>query len=105
MQLGEHAYPEFHEDFNFEDGNIVISASGNVLSKTIEGLDQWRPRTMLFRVHKSVMRTHSRTFADMLSLPASPDSHGETVESLPVVTMHDDLEDVIKLMKVIYYSE
>lgn len=49
--------PEYHAKFNFEDGNIILSASGKIKDER----DRWKEidKSYYFRVHKSILKTHS----------------------------------------------
>lgn len=117
--------PVFLSQFDFEDGNIIISASGR-FSK-----ERWQKKktvTLYFRVHKSILRLHSTTyeqraipyailessycrisrFADLFTVPQpDPTSGGDqqTIDGVAVVHLHDDLSDLVKLMTVMYYGE
>lgn len=84
--------PIFHENFNFHDGTIIVSASGprdGGSSSTVE--------TVHFRLHKSILRIYSTTFADMLSMP-----QGDGALEPAVVHLQDPLDHVIKLLAAIY---
>lgn len=56
-----------------------------------------------------MLRFHSGFFDKMLELPLQPSSDASDlvppmIEGLPVLQLHDKSKDVIKLMKVIYFS-
>jgi BTB/POZ domain len=57
----------------WDDGNVVLQVEDT-----------------RFRVHKSILSTHSPLFRDMFSLPASAESQLETEDGCPVVTLHHD---------------
>ncbi|KIO33275.1 hypothetical protein M407DRAFT_17832 [Tulasnella calospora MUT 4182] len=84
----------FHEKFNFDEGNIIISANGPP-----DGRSTSPAETIYFRLHKSVLATYSSTFADMLAMP-----QGNGAGEQAVVHLQDPLDHVIKLLTAIYYG-
>lgn len=92
----------YYEDFLFADGNIIISGTG-----VLHGESGPETHTKLFRVHKSVLCTHSQVLADMFELAGPHSDHVATdpelyPPGLPVVHLRDELGDVIRLMEVLY---
>ncbi|KAF7315165.1 BTB domain-containing protein [Mycena indigotica] len=71
-------------DIWHSDGSLVLQAG-----------------TTLFRVHWSVLSTHSTVFKDMHSTP-QPNLSGPTVEGCPVVELHDDPLDLENVLRVLY---
>ncbi|KAG9049866.1 hypothetical protein FS837_008788 [Tulasnella sp. UAMH 9824] len=84
----------FHEDFNFHDGNLLVSASGSR-----DGRPSSPEETVHFRLHKSILGIYSTTFADMLSMP-----QGDNPVEHAVIQLQDPLDHVIKLLTTIYYG-
>lgn len=75
-----------HQDFWFYDGSIVLSV-----------------RETLFRVHQTILSTHSDIFADLFTVP-QPD--GEyTIEGCHVVVLHDDAKDFEDLLRAVYHPK
>lgn len=72
-----------HPDLWFKDGSIVLK-----VQKT------------LFKVHQSLLSSHSTIFADMLGVPQPPDQN--TIEGCPLVEVPDDAADFAYLLKAIY---
>ncbi|KAF7298010.1 BTB domain-containing protein [Mycena chlorophos] len=66
------------------DGSVVLEASGTQ-----------------FRVHWSILTTHSSIFKDMYSVP-QPDAPGPMVEGCPVVELHDDPKDLEYVLGALY---
>ena len=69
------------------DGNFIVMAG-------------YRP-TIAFKCHQSVLANHSTIFADMFSLPPSPQT--ETYQGLFKVYLHDHPDDVRELLAILYY--
>ncbi|KAG8958610.1 hypothetical protein FRC00_002533 [Tulasnella sp. 408] len=84
----------FHDNFQFHDGNIIVSASGSR-----DGRPSSTVETVYFRLHKSVLAIYSTTFADMLSMPQGDADAGQAI-----VPLQDPLDHVIKLLTAIYYG-
>ncbi|TFY73469.1 hypothetical protein EWM64_g10543, partial [Hericium alpestre] len=82
--------PKHHEPLYFHDGNIVLTAVDAVGEQ------------VAFRVHQSILAVHSPIFADMLSLPTSTGAATETYDSVPLVRMPDNAEDLKRLLEVLY---
>lgn len=82
----------FHNDFDFDDGNVIVSANG-----PLDGRQSSPVETVYFRLHISILKMHSLTFADMFSMPP-----GNLIGGQPVIHLHDPLDHVIKLFKSIY---
>ncbi|GJE96787.1 BTB domain-containing protein [Phanerochaete sordida] len=55
----------------------------------------------VFKVHRGVLAYHSKVFADMLALPVDA-AHNETYEDVPLVCLHDNEDDLCKLIKAMY---
>lgn len=95
---------------NFEDGNIIVRATG-IFLKTLHHCTSTKlPPPVHFRVHKSILKTHSRVFADVMKLrvPAGKGEDGDAEEAvirgLPILELHDHPADIVKLMEVLYMS-
>lgn len=90
-----------HEDLWFTDGSVVLQT-----------------RSVLFRVHSSLLSRHSVFFRDMFSLPP-PGNHShttipptrsplnlalaeQTYDGCPLVELHDSAEDVKNLLIALY---
>jgi hypothetical protein len=67
----------------FSDGSIVLNAE-----------------KITFRVHHSILSTHSTVFSDMLNIPQPLDQ--ATIEGCPVVHLPDSAVDVACLLKALY---
>jgi len=76
-----------------EDGNIIISANSAETGKTL-----------LFRVHKSVLSRQSDVFAGLFSLPDTSANYGglDDVNDIPIVHLTDDAEGITELLNVLY---
>lgn len=73
-----------HDKFWFHDGSIVIN-----VDKT------------LFRVHQTLLSTHSDVFAGLFTIPQPKDQDME--DGCCVVQLHDSLDDMVDLLNAIYY--
>lgn len=72
-----------HQEFWFYDGSIILSV-----------------QETLFRVHQTILSTHSDVFADLFTVP-QPD--GEyMIEGCHVVILHDDAKDFEDLLRAVY---
>ncbi|KAG8980794.1 hypothetical protein FRB93_009003 [Tulasnella sp. JGI-2019a] len=92
--------PNFHNDFNFDDGNIILQAMGSL---TIERRKP--PKPVCFRVHKSVLKSQSKTFADMFQLcPVQAEGEESLHDGVPILDVWDDSDNIRKLMEVLYMS-
>ncbi|KAF7357862.1 Zn-dependent hydrolase oxidoreductase family [Mycena venus] len=76
-----------HEDFWFHDGSIVILVG-----------------PLMFRVHQTVLSTHSEVFAGLFILPQPPSGTKgqEMIEGCHVVQLHDNADDFVDMLKGIY---
>ncbi len=85
-------YPsEHHEQHWISDGNIVLSAT-----------TQDTTRTILFRVHKSILSDQSDVFATMFGLPQGQrDGDIELYDGLPLVRLPDAAEEVEGLLNAL----
>ncbi|KAK7006000.1 Zn-dependent hydrolase oxidoreductase family [Favolaschia claudopus] len=87
----KHVTATRHTDFWFHDGSIVIVVG-----------------SLMFRVHQTVLSTHSEVFAGLFILPQPPPSETakggqEMIEGCHVVELHDDSEDFTDMLKGIYH--
>ena len=89
----ENFQEERHPTLWLEDGNVVLSAKS----------PNDNTRTLLFRVHRSVLARQSKVFADMFELPPSDsvDLQG-LYEGVPRIDLHDSAEDLEEMLKVLY---
>lgn len=76
------------EDLYYADGSVVLLAAH-------------AGKTHAFRVHKSVLGSHSRVFADMFALPSTVEN--ETYDGVDSVQMPDDAKDLEDLLRALYY--
>ncbi|KAJ7267680.1 hypothetical protein B0H12DRAFT_1010194 [Mycena haematopus] len=76
-----------YEDFWFHDGSIVILVG-----------------PLMFRVHQTVLSTHSEVFAGLFALPQPPSGTKgqEMIEGCHVVELHDKADDFVDMLKGIY---
>ncbi|KAJ7665733.1 hypothetical protein B0H17DRAFT_1090399 [Mycena rosella] len=76
------------EEFWFHDGSIVLLVGA-----------------LMFRVHQTVLATHSEVFADLFIVPQPPvgTKGQETIEGCPVVLLHDNQTDFTDLLRGIYH--
>ena len=72
----------------FADGDLVLSVPG-------------KDEIVLLRVHRAVLSHHSEVFAEMLSLPSNA-TINETYDDTPLVHMHDDANNLTKLIAATY---
>ncbi|KAJ7782413.1 hypothetical protein DFH07DRAFT_1010661 [Mycena maculata] len=77
-----------YDEFWFHDGSIVLLVG-----------------SLMFRVHQTVLSTHSEVFAGLFVVPQPPSGTKgqETIEGCHVVQLHDDPLDLIDLLKGIYH--
>lgn len=64
-----------------------------------------RVQSRVFRVFVAILKKKSSVFADMFSFPQPPSSDLDTIEGFPVVTLHDDPEEMEVFLKAIFDSE
>jgi len=84
---------EHHERHYISDGNVVLSA-----------VSQDKTRTVVFRVHKSLLTEQSEVFESMFAVPqgdGESDGHVESYEGLPLVHMPDTAEEVEELLNAL----
>ena len=107
--------PKFHPKFNFEDGNVILHTlqrpssscdndddDSDSIDHDIDAEQPDEPgfhEGQYFRVHESILRMHSGTFAN------PPSGSHETLDGIPVITIYDEVNDVVKFLKAIYYAE
>ncbi|KAG0707705.1 hypothetical protein DFH29DRAFT_895021 [Suillus ampliporus] len=75
-------------DLYYSDGSVVLLAAH-------------AGKTHAFRVHKSVLGSHSKVFADMFALPSG--TANETYDGVDSVHMPDDAKDLEDLLRALYY--
>ena len=73
------------KDLWFDDGSIIIQCP-----------------TAGFRVHSSILRTHSEIFRSMFAVAVPSD---DSIDGIPVVQVSDDAEMMYKLLKLLYYPK
>lgn len=105
---------EKHPKFYFDDGSIVLTAYFTDFSdgKGMESSESSRPnvplpnalRKVVFRVHKSILGSASRVFADMFELPDGHGTANDIHDGVPVVHMPDSAEDIEAMLDMIYGS-
>ncbi|KAJ7228445.1 hypothetical protein GGX14DRAFT_345544 [Mycena pura] len=78
-----------HDTLYLEDGNLIIAAPIST------------GKTMLFRVHQSMLSLQSPVFAAMFTLP-HPAANRDLYDGAPFVHMPDDAEYIESLLKVLY---
>ncbi|KAF7356135.1 BTB domain-containing protein [Mycena venus] len=64
-----------------------------------------RAQTRVFRVFVAILKEKSSVFADMFTFPQPPSSDIETMDGVPVVTLHDDPDAMEVFLKAIFDSE
>lgn len=87
---GEGTSSKKHSSLWLLDGNIVL-------------IDE--RRSILFRIHKSMLSRQSQVFSDMFALPTAittPAGDDDTLEDLPLIRMHDSAEDLEALLTYLY---
>ncbi|KAG1875225.1 hypothetical protein C8R48DRAFT_403846 [Suillus tomentosus] len=77
-----------HKDLYYADGSVVLLAAH-------------AGKTHAFRVHKSVLASHSKVFADMFVLPSTAEN--ETYDGVDSIQMPDDAKDLEDLLRALYY--
>lgn len=83
-------------DFYFNDGTIVLrAASKNDNSVT------------MFRVHQSLLALHCTVFRDMFGDEDTARFAGvsERYDDVPIMHLHDDIEDVEDFLRALYHPE
>ncbi|KAF7967059.1 hypothetical protein HWV62_35951 [Athelia sp. TMB] len=83
VRVGEATTITQHPTFWFDDGSVILNVE-----------------TTSFRVHRSILCSHSTIFSDMFSLPRLS-AAGEKGDC-PVVDMPDRAEDFICLLQALY---
>lgn len=73
----------YHKEFNYDDGSLVLHVENT-----------------LFRIHRSILASHSEFCADMLKVPQPANSL--TVDGCPVVHLPDTPGDFVDLLKALY---
>ncbi|KAJ6478039.1 hypothetical protein C8R47DRAFT_1139204 [Mycena vitilis] len=63
-----------------------------------------RAQDRIFRVFVAILKEKSTVFADMFTFPQSPSSDAETMDGVPVVTVHDDPVEMEVFLKAIFDS-
>ncbi|KAF8502573.1 hypothetical protein JB92DRAFT_3145916 [Gautieria morchelliformis] len=86
MPMRSTSSPVEHQDFWFEDGDVVLSV-------TEDGVEHH------FRVHRLILKIASPVFRDMLSMPRPSGS-----EDMPVPLPEDSVQDVTALLGALYIS-
>jgi hypothetical protein len=71
-------------DVWYDDGTLIICAENT-----------------LFRVHRGILAAQSDIFKDMLSIPQPPSVNAETFEGCAMVRVHDNAEDMKRLLRVV----
>jgi hypothetical protein len=71
-----------HPSLWFQDGSIILQAKDTI-----------------FRVHRSVLEAHSKTFLDLFPLQDIPQ-----IEGCAVITLQECPSDIANLLKVLYDS-
>jgi hypothetical protein len=64
-----------------------------------------RAQDRIFRVFVAILKEKSSVFADMFLFPQPPSSDVESLEGVPVVTLHDDPAELEVFLKAIFDSE
>jgi len=83
-------------DLWFEDGNIIIRA---VLSDD-------RAAHIAYKVHKSILITHSNVFRDLFDGPQGAfDVASDRYDGLPVIQLPDPPSEVNNFLKALYFPE
>ena len=83
--------PKKSETYWFEDGNIVLKASGATSGET------------LYRVHSSIFARHSEVFKDMLSIPQpSKKAEAEMIDGCPIISLTDAKYDIENMISIFY---
>jgi hypothetical protein len=69
----------------FDDGNVVL-----------------RAESTCFKVHRSVLASHSPVFKDMFDMPKPEGEEKKLLSACPVVQLYDSSEDIHCLLKFFY---
>ncbi|KAJ6582071.1 hypothetical protein B0H19DRAFT_1117473 [Mycena capillaripes] len=64
-----------------------------------------RAQDRIFRVFVAILKEKSTVFVDMFTFPQPPSSDMETMDGVPVVTLHDDSAEMEVFLKAIFDSE
>jgi len=78
--------PSRHDQFWMYDGSIVLHVENT-----------------LFRVHQTVLASHSDIFRDLFMVPQPAGE--EMIEECHVVHLHDTVKDFVDLLKAVYVPE
>lgn len=88
---------ERHKTLYFNDGNVVLLA-----------LRPDQP-ALLFRVHKSVLSSHSLVFSNMFDVfdssgMTSNPTDDHSYDGVPLIHMPDDANHLESVLKILYYQ-
>lgn len=77
--------PTRHNEYYFEDGNVILLVE-----------------SVLFSLHRGVLRRHSELFLTMLSLPQSPSSQEGLHDRTPILLPEVKSRDFERLLWILY---
>ena len=93
MTLAKDAAVEYHPFLNFGNGDILLLAKSSRITGD-------RPQHMVFRVHKSMLRSSSPIFENMFE---DATSAGDIHQGIPLVQMAgDDADDLACVLTCLY---